>query len=209
VCSSYLRNYVYSVAFDPTGRFVVTGSLDKSAKVWRMSLDGAAATCVATLSGHGLGVYSVAFDPTGRFVATGSSDRTAKVWCMSPDGAAATCVATLEHSNPVWSVAFDPTKPFLTTGSHDGTVKVREILDTLPAPAPAHPRPIPSGFICPISTEIMRDPVICADGHSYDRTSIEQWFATGHNTSPNTGAVLPHLNVVPNHALRNAIDDFI
>jgi WD40 repeat protein len=62
----------HSVAFDPTGRFVATGSDDNTAKVWRMSPDGAAATCVATLAGHSSRVRSVAFDPTGRFVATGS-----------------------------------------------------------------------------------------------------------------------------------------
>ena len=73
-------NCVVSVAFDPTGRFVATSSSDKTAKVWRMSPDGAAANCVATLAGHSKSVYSVAFDPTGRFVATGSEDKTAKVW---------------------------------------------------------------------------------------------------------------------------------
>jgi serine/threonine protein kinase len=55
----------------------------------------------------------------------------------------------------------------------------------------------------------MRDPVVCADGHTYDRPNIEQWFATGHDTSPNTGARLPHLSLVPNHALRNSIEDFL
>ena len=70
---------VYSVAFDPTGRFVATGSFDKTAKVWRMSPDGAAATCVATLAGHSGFVNSVAFDPTGRFVATGSGNNTVKI----------------------------------------------------------------------------------------------------------------------------------
>ena len=73
-------DWVLSVAFDPTGRFVATGSQDNTAKVWRMSPDGAAATCVATLAGHSDWVRSVAFDPTGRFVATGSGDNTAKVW---------------------------------------------------------------------------------------------------------------------------------
>ena len=71
---------VFSVAFDPTGRFVATGSQDKTVKVWRMSPDGTAATCVATLAGHSNFVNSVAFDPTGRFVATSSGDITVKIW---------------------------------------------------------------------------------------------------------------------------------
>jgi len=69
-----------SIAFSPTGRHLATGSQDGTAKVWRISPDGTAATCVATLAGHRRVVRSVAFDPTGRFVATGSWDNTAKIW---------------------------------------------------------------------------------------------------------------------------------
>ena len=32
------------------------------------------------------------------------------------------------------------------------------------------------GLVCPLSRDIMRDPVICADGHTYDRPSIEFWL---------------------------------
>ena len=48
----------------------------------------------------------------------------------------------------------------------------------------------PDALCCPISMEIMRDPVICADGHTYERAEIESWFAN-NRTSPKTGAVLP------------------
>ena len=37
---------------------------------------------------------------------------------------------------------------------------------------------------CPISLEVMRDPVIAADGHSYERASIEQWLRTRRSPSP-------------------------
>ena len=37
----------------------------------------------------------------------------------------------------------------------------------------------------------MANPVICADGHSYERGSIERWLAA-HGTSPLTGRALPH-----------------
>jgi hypothetical protein len=213
VCVATLAGHsdrVNSVAFDPTGRFVATSSDDKTAKIWRLSPDGAVciATCVATLAGHSGRVTSVAFHPTGQFLATTSQDQTAKVWRLSPSGAA-TCIATLTHPNEVSSVAFHPKGRLLATTDFEGTAILWEMIDTLPAPAPAPPRPIPSGFICPISEAIMEDPVACADGHSYDRANIMMWFAAGHNTSPNTGAVLPHLNVVPNHALRNAIEDFL
>jgi ubiquitin len=66
----------------------------------------------------------------------------------------------------------------------------------------------PPSFLCPIGSGIMRDPVTCADGHSYDRADIERWLAT-HNTSPKTGAQLPNNALTPNHALRNAIEEWL
>ena len=65
----------------------------------------------------------------------------------------------------------------------------------------------PPSFLCPIGCEIMRDPVTCADGHSYERANIERWLAT-NNTSPRTGAQLPNNALTPNHALRNAVEEW-
>jgi len=58
--------------------------------------------------------------------------------------------------------------------------------------------------ICPITQDVMEDPVVCADGHSYERAAITHWLLA-RDTSPSTNAPLPHKNVVPNHALRNLI----
>ena len=69
----------------------------------------------------------------------------------------------------------------------------------------AAPEP-PSSFFCPISQSPMRDPVTCADGHSYEKAEIERWLAS-HNTSPITGAVLASTTLTRNHALRNSIDE--
>ena len=59
-------------------------------------------------------------------------------------------------------------------------------------PAPEHPPSSPSSpsaFICSITQDVMTDPVVCSDGHSYERAAIECWLAT-HNTSPNTNLPL-------------------
>jgi len=58
--------------------------------------------------------------------------------------------------------------------------------------------------LCPITHEIMRDPVIDALGHSYERKAIETWLSR-NRTSPITNAVLPHRALVTNHALRKLI----
>jgi ubiquitin C len=87
-----------------------------------------------------------------------------------------------------------------------------------PAPAPAESmsraEPAPAGavasfvldsFQCPLTMEVMRDPVFTADGQTYERAEIEKWFALGNRTSPLTGEELPSTNLLPNIALRKAI----
>lgn len=65
----------------------------------------------------------------------------------------------------------------------------------------------PMEMICPISHEIMNDPVLCSDGQTYDRSSIEEWIRSCHDDvkSPLTGKKLESINLVPNHALRSLI----
>ena len=60
-------------------------------------------------------------------------------------------------------------------------------------------------FRCPITLVTMVDPVIAADGHSYERAALEAWLAN-HRTSPFTGAPLEHMHVTPNHRLRSMIE---
>ena len=52
----------------------------------------------------------------------------------------------------------------------------------------------------------MRDPVFCGDGHTYERDAISVWLMT-KDTSPKTGCVLESKALIPNFALRSAIDD--
>jgi flagellar biosynthesis GTPase FlhF len=76
-----------------------------------------------------------------------------------------------------------------------------------PAAAGAVARFLSDSFQCPLTMEVMRDPVITTDGQTYERMEIERWFALGNRTSPLTGAELPSTLLFPNIALRNAIHD--
>lgn len=67
---------------------------------------------------------------------------------------------------------------------------------------------IPSFFMCPISLDLMRDPVILCTGMSYDRVSIEMWLGSGHNTCPATNQVLADKQLIPNHTLHRLIQDW-
>ena len=76
-------------------------------------------------------------------------------------------------------------------------------------PAAPESKQIPERLCCPISLELMERPVIAADGHTYDRRSIEDWLARGNTTSPTTGAPLEHLHLVDNHLVKSMVAEYV
>ena len=67
---------------------------------------------------------------------------------------------------------------------------------------------MPDDYICPITAEIMTDPVTTADGFTYEREAITEWLRT-KDTSPSTGAKLESKALIPNHSLRSVIRSFV
>merc|ERR1712062_712635 len=67
---------------------------------------------------------------------------------------------------------------------------------------------INSKFLCPITKQIMKDPVICADGYSYERTAIEQWLKC-NDKSPVTEETLSTKQVFPNQNLKQMIQEIM
>ena len=51
----------------------------------------------------------------------------------------------------------------------------------------------------------MQDPQVAADGYTYEAEALREWLESGHDTSPMTNLKLEHFNLLPNHALRSAI----
>ncbi|KAH8947289.1 hypothetical protein BDL97_11G032700 [Sphagnum fallax] len=66
----------------------------------------------------------------------------------------------------------------------------------------------PDEFRCPISLDLMSDPVIVASGHTYDRASITRWIDAGNQTCFKSGQKLSHLSLIPNYALRSLISQW-
>ncbi|XP_030443083.1 U-box domain-containing protein 21-like [Syzygium oleosum] len=67
---------------------------------------------------------------------------------------------------------------------------------------------VPSEFKCPISLDLMKDPVTLSSGITYDRESIETWIEAGNRTCPITNRALGSLEPVPNHMIRRMIQDW-
>ncbi|RHY31659.1 hypothetical protein DYB32_003283 [Aphanomyces invadans] len=61
-------------------------------------------------------------------------------------------------------------------------------------------------FVGPITQDVLVEPVVACDGHTYERTSIQHWFRT-RRTSPVTNAVLHNTTLLPNHTLKKAIEE--
>jgi len=66
---------------------------------------------------------------------------------------------------------------------------------------------IPEEFLCPITYDLMTDPVVCKDGRSYEKEVVTEWIKK-HGTSPLTRQKLTLQDMFPNLALKSLIDKF-
>jgi len=67
---------------------------------------------------------------------------------------------------------------------------------------------VPNEFLCPITCDLMENPVRCSDGFVYEESAIKEWFLTRRNTSPMTNLELGDLELVPCQELSNRIISF-
>ncbi|CAL5026759.1 unnamed protein product [Urochloa decumbens] len=63
----------------------------------------------------------------------------------------------------------------------------------------------PEELRCPISLQLMYDPVVIVSGQTYERACIEKWFNSGNTTCPKTRKQLPQLSVTPNYCIKGLI----
>ena len=124
---------INSLAVSPNDRFLVSGSQDRTAKVYEIVYSigaGGAARGelkpIGVCKGHKRGVWTVRFSPTERILATGSGDKTIKLWNLDDFS----CVKTFEgHTNSVLRVDFFNAGMQLVSTASDGLVKIWTIKD--------------------------------------------------------------------------------
>jgi len=68
---------------------------------------------------------------------------------------------------------------------------------------------IPEDLRCPLTLDLFCDPVTAADGHTYERVAIEEWFATGSRTSPTTNEPLTSTLLIPQHTVKKLVCAFM
>ncbi|KAJ5902363.1 G-protein beta WD- 40 repeats containing protein [Penicillium taxi] len=108
---------VIAVAFSPDGTQIVSGSNDKTIKLW----DTATGDLQKTVEGRSDLVNAVVFSPDGTQIVSGSNDKTIKLW----DTATGDLQKTLEgHSEWVNAVVFSPDGTQIASGSEDKTIKL-------------------------------------------------------------------------------------
>jgi WD40 repeat protein len=106
-------------AFSPDNVVLVTGSPDKTARLW----DAATGEARHTLSGHTEAVLTVAFSPDGKLVATGGKDGLVKLWDVKTGKE----TASLKGHTVVRSLAFAPDGTVLASGGEDETVRLWDV----------------------------------------------------------------------------------
>jgi WD40 repeat protein len=117
---------VTCLAFSPNGRFLASGSWDRTARLWRLGPPGKGraprtARPTATLRGHASPLDHLAFSPDGQTLATTSWDKTVRLWDVTTGRE----LATLEgHASGTAEVAFSPDGRTLASSSWDGVVKL-------------------------------------------------------------------------------------
>ncbi|MBW4593345.1 MAG: serine/threonine protein kinase [Brasilonema angustatum HA4187-MV1] len=108
---------VNSLAFNPKGTTLASGSDDKTIKLWNFNRRKE----IRTLKGHKGIIYCVAISRNGQTLVSGSQDNTIKVWNLKTGQE----IRTLKgHSGLINSVAISPDGEKIASGSYDNTIKV-------------------------------------------------------------------------------------
>lgn len=119
-------NDIYSVAFDPRGHELASGSADTTVSIW--DLDNKQAPPLV-LAGHQDYVCSVAFSPDGNMLASGSGDNTVRIWSLPRSGRGTGQLSgdpqvLSGHSGDVLSVAFSRDGGKFASSGEDKTIRI-------------------------------------------------------------------------------------
>ncbi|XP_073401791.1 WD repeat, SAM and U-box domain-containing protein 1 isoform X2 [Dendrobates tinctorius] len=190
------KRYVTACALAPNQNLLATGSMDKTVTIWKLgkTSDSPAA--------------EIKRKPNISIESWTEED--VRTWLVNES------LAEVEHqfttNNIDGKELLGLTKDSLL---HDLKIeslglrnKILRKIEDLKSKMQAATSSIPEEFLCPITCEIMKDPVIASDGYSYERNAIEIWIST-KRTSPMTNLHLENLLLTPNRTLKMALNRWL
>ncbi|XP_062383366.1 WD repeat, SAM and U-box domain-containing protein 1-like isoform X2 [Sardina pilchardus] len=200
------ERYVTACAFSPTAPLIATGSMDKSVNVWRVE-DGCSVQegkflpgeeAASSCEGGNMGGHS-------RMMPSDWSEDDVSSW-LRQEGLEA-LVDVFKANNIDGSELLALSKDALATDMKIESVGLRSkiIRKIEELKMESMCTGVPDEYLCPITRELMKDPVIAADGYSYEHEAIESWIRTKNRSSPMTNLPLQTTLLTPNHTLKMAI----
>ncbi|XP_068435523.1 WD repeat, SAM and U-box domain-containing protein 1 isoform X3 [Clinocottus analis] len=191
------ERYVTACCFSPTSPLIATGSMDKTVNIWRLE-DGC-----TDRGGKSLPERSSA--SRSKLLVSDWSEGDVSAW-LAEEGLGG-LVDKFRANNIDGTELLSLTKETLASEMHIESVglrsKVLRKVEQLKSDSVCSG--IPDEFLCPITRELMREPVIAADGYSYEREAIDAWINTKNRSSPMTNLPLLTTLLTPNHTLKMAI----
>ncbi|XP_062354306.1 WD repeat, SAM and U-box domain-containing protein 1 isoform X4 [Cinclus cinclus] len=200
-------------AFSPNGNFFVTGSSSGDLTIWDDKM-----RCLYNEKAHDLGVTCCdisshpvsgdAVEKESKMAVENWSEDDVSDWLCTQD--LADFVGLFKINNIDGKELLNLTKESLANelkieslGLRSKVLqKIEELrMTTIPAA-------VPDEFLCPITRELMKDPVIATDGYSYEREAMENWISN-RRSSPMTNLPLHSLMLTPNRTLKMAISRWL
>ncbi|XP_047726147.1 WD repeat, SAM and U-box domain-containing protein 1 isoform X4 [Prionailurus viverrinus] len=189
--------YVTTCAFAPNILLLATGSMDKTVNIWQFDLE---TTCQARSTE----------DEAKQFPEDWSEDDVS-VWLCAQG--LNDLVGIFKMNNIDGRELLNLTKESLADDLKIESLglrsKVLRKIEELRTEVKTLSSGIPDEFLCPITRELMKDPVIASDGYSYEKEAMENWISKKKRTSPMTNLVLPSVVLTPNRTLKMAISRWL
>ncbi|KAM9284435.1 WD repeat, SAM and U-box domain-containing protein 1 isoform 3-T4 [Cariama cristata] len=189
--------YVTTCAFAPCSPLLATGSMDKTVNIWQFDLKQPCAGNTV--------------ENESKVAVEDWSEDDVSAWLCAQD--LAEFVELFKINNIDGKELLNLTKENLTNELKIESLglrsKVLQKIEELRKEMTSVSVTVPDEFLCPITRELMKDPVIAADGYSYEKEAMENWISNKKRSSPMTNLPLPSLMLTPNRTLKMAISRWL
>ncbi|KAM9287639.1 WD repeat, SAM and U-box domain-containing protein 1 isoform 2-T3 [Morus bassanus] len=189
--------YVTTCAFAPCSPLLATGSMDNTVNIWQFDLKQPCAGNTV--------------ENESKVTVEDWSEDDVSAWLCAQD--LADFVGLFKMNNIDGKELLNLTKESLTNELKIESLglrsKVLQKIEKLRMKMISDSVTVPDEFLCPITRELMKDPVIAADGYSYEKEAMENWISNKRRSSPMTNLPLHSLMLTPNRTLKMAISRWL